>query len=44
MEEKQVTIDGETASRARRFSSSPPRTRLRRRAPSRCPKPRWTGS
>ena len=44
MEERQVTIDGESYVPGSPSSSSPPRTRWRPREPSPCPRPRWTAS
>ena len=44
MQEQQVTIGGKRTRSRSRSSCSPPRTRSSPRAPTRCRRPRWTGS
>ena len=44
MEERQVTSTARRGRCPSRSSSPPPRTRSSTRAPTRCPRPSWTGS
>ena len=45
MQERRVTVDGVShALPESRSPCSPPRTRSSSRAPTRCPRPSWTGS
>ncbi len=44
MQERRVTIDGETHALSPNFTVSPPRTPLNMREPIPCPRPRRTGS